>query len=153
MIDNLRRVGLPGQNLIKEFEELRLVAYLCPAKVWTIGWGSTRGVKPGMVITLAQAQKRFESDCFDAETAVSRNVLVPLNQNQYDALVSFVFNIGADKFRLSTLRRKLNAGDYAGAAKEFPKWKYANGKPSNGLIRRRKMERELFETPAELSLA
>jgi lysozyme len=152
-MNSRRPVGLPGQTVIKEFESLRLTAYRCPARVWTIGWGHTRTAKPGMVITPAQAQKLFESDCFDAENRVSRHVLVPLNPNQYDALVSFAFNVKYDPFVKSTLVRKLNAGDYEGAAREFSRWKYANGKEMPGLVRRRKMERELFETPAELSLA
>lgn len=148
-----RKLGLPGLNIIREFEQLRLVAYLpTPDDVWTIGWGHTRTARPGMTITPLQADKLLEGDVFDAETCVKRNVLVPLNQNQYDALVSFAFNIGCKKFRTSTLRRKLNAGDYAGAAAEFPRWKYQNRKVLAGLVRRRAAERELFETPAEWSL-
>jgi lysozyme len=106
-----------------------------------------------MVITPAQAQKLLESDCFDAETCVNRTILVPLNQNQYDALVSLAFNIGAPAFRKSTLARRLNAGDYSGAAAEFRRWKYQAGKELGGLVARRKDERDLFETPPELSLA
>jgi lysozyme len=148
-----RQVGHAGLCVIREFEQLRLVAYKpTPDDIWTVGWGHTRTAKPGMKITPAEADKLLQSDCFDAERAVDRNILVPLNQNQYDALVSLAFNIGKDAFRKSTLARKLNAGDYVGAAREFPKWKYQNGKMLGGLVRRRKAERELFETPAELSV-
>lgn len=147
-----RKIGPQGLKIIRDFEQLRLTAYLpTPDDVWTIGWGHTRTAKPGMVITRAQAEKLLESDCFDAENAVSRNVLVPLNPNQYDALVSFVFNIGRDAFRTSTLRQLLNAGEYAAAARQFSRWKYQKGKPLAGLVRRRAAERELFETPPEFS--
>lgn len=151
MIAGHRKISAAGKAIIKEHEQLRLVAYL-PTKrdVPTIGWGHTKGVKLGMTCTVEQAEKWLESDLFDAEVCINRNVLVPLTQNQFDALVSFAFNVGLSAFRTSTLRKLLNAGDYAGAAAQFPKWKYQKGKELGGLVRRRAAERALFEEPLEL---
>ena len=134
-------IGQAGEKLIKAFEGLHLKAYLCPAKVWTIGWGSTKGVTPSMVITEAEAQERFIADCIKAE----RNLVgVTLNQNQRDALISFVFNLGSGAFERSTLKMKLKRGDYNAASKEFPKWCYAKGVKLKGLTLRREAERQLF---------
>lgn len=139
---------LHNEQLIKEWEALRLEAYKpTPNDVWTIGWGHTATAKPGMTITKAQAQKLFEKDTAWAVNAVNREVNVGLNQNQFDALVSFVFNIGETAFRKSTLLRKLNAGDYEGAANEFPRWNKQAGKVLRGLVRRRAHEQELFLSP------
>lgn len=131
-------------SLIKEFEGLYLEAYLCPAKKWTIGYGHTKTVKPGMKITEAGADALLRHDLAWCEDAVNDNVKVPLTQNQYDALVSFIFNVGAGAFKRSTLLRKLNAGDYAGAANEFPRWNKGGGRVLRGLVRRREAERKLF---------
>lgn len=149
------RLGPKGLALIKHFEELRLVAYLCPAKVWTIGWGHTKGVKPGDTCTKEQAEKWLLEDCEEFERAVHMLVKVPITQNQFDALVSFTFNVGpdidadtiAEGLGDSTLLRKLNGGDYAGAALEFPKWNKGGGYVLPGLVRRRAAEQNLFLTP------
>lgn len=141
---------LENENLIKKWESLELKAYLpTPNDVWTIGWGHTKGVKRGMTITRHQAQRFFEEDVQWAEDAVNKLVKVPLNQNQFDALVSFVFNIGETNFRNSTLLRKLNRKDYEGAANEFPRWKHQKGKVLRGLVRRRAEEMEIFLDPVE----
>lgn len=148
------KTGAKGQALIKSFEDCRLRAYPDPktgGAPWTIGWGHTGPeVKPGLVWTQAQADAAFLSDLAAFERDVTSLVKVPLTQNQFDALVSFAYNVGSDidaddiaeGLGDSTLLRKLNAGDYAGAADEFLKWR----KPINlpGILRRRKAERVLF---------
>lgn len=137
-----------GLELIKKFEGLRLEAYLCPAAVWTVGYGSTYGVKEGMVITEEQAEDMLWRDVHVAEVCVNGAVTVPLTQGEFDALVSFVFNLGCGKFRGSTLLRKLNDGDYDGAADEFPRWCRAGGQPLAGLVARRAAEKVRFEESA-----
>lgn len=134
-----------GIALIKEFEGCRLEAYRCSAGVWTIGYGSTRGVKPGDKITAEAADERLRFDLRHAENAVKRYGPPGLRQHQFDALVSFVFNLGAEAFRHSTLLAKLTRGDARGAGEEFERWVYAGGRESPGLARRRKAERALFE--------
>jgi lysozyme len=138
---------------MERWEGLRLDAYLCPAKVWTIGYGHTRTAKPGMKITEADAKALLESDLGWATAAVNRLVRVPLNQNQFDALVSLVYNIGEGGFAGSTVLRRLNAGDYAGAARAFEMWNKITDSAgrkvvSRGLENRRASERLLFETSA-----
>ena len=133
-----------GIELIKKYEGCVLKAYKCPSGVWTIGYGHTNGVKSGMQITKAQALDYLKQDLSVFEKAVTNYVKVPLNQNQFDALVSFSFNCGAGALKTSTLLQKLNSSDYNGAANEFPRWKKSNGKVLNGLVRRRQEEKELF---------
>jgi len=141
---------LHNENLIKKWEGLKLKAYKpTPNDVWTIGWGHTKGVYQGMEINREMAQHYFEEDVKWAVDAVNREVKVGLNQNQFDALVSFVFNIGETNFKKSTLLKKLNAGDYNGAANEFPKWKYQNKVVLRGLVRRRAEEMEVFLNPVD----
>lgn len=136
---------MTGLDIIKKFEGLKLEAYLCPAGIPTIGWGHTRGVKLGQKISAAQAGVFLDHDYQEAEDAVKRLVKVPLNGNQLGALTSFVFNLGEGRLMGSTLLRLLNQGEYRLAALEFDKWVYSDGKKLNGLITRRKAERELFE--------
>lgn len=138
-----------NDNLIKKWEKLELEAYLpTPNDVWTIGWGHTHTTKPGMVITVKQAQDLFDRDTAWVEAALKKYVKVPLTQNQYDALASLVFNIGEGAFAKSTLLRKLNAKDYEGAANEFPRWNKQAGKVLRGLVRRRAEEMEYFLKPS-----
>lgn len=144
------RLSPKGLELIKAHEGLRLRAYQDVVGVWTVGYGHTGTAKPGMAITDEQADELLRHDVEQFEAAVNNLVHVPLNQNQFDALVSFTFNLGRAALYRSTLLRKLNAGDYSGAASEFGRWVNAGSKPWPGLIRRRKEERELFETPAEM---
>jgi lysozyme len=139
------KISDAGLELIKSFEGLYLKAYLCPAKVWTIGYGHTLGVMPGDVITKDQAEALLRKDLEQFEAVVNRSVSVPITQAQFDSLVSLCYNIGAKAFVTSTLLKKLNAGDYAGAAAEFEKWNKAGGVILPGLAKRRKKERELFE--------
>ena len=133
-----------GLDLIKEFEGLRLKAYLCSANVWTIGYGHTKGVKKGDTCTEDEADAFLVADVKWVLTAVERTVKVPLTGGQRAAVNSFIFNCGASAFRTSTLLRKLNQGDYKGAADEFPRWNKAGGKVIKGLVRRRAAERKVF---------
>ncbi len=133
-----------GLELIKEFEGLRLEAYLCSAKVWTIGYGHTKGVKKGDTCTQDEADAFLVADVKWVLTAVERTVKVPLTPGQRAAVNSFIFNCGAGAFRTSTLLRKLNAEDYKGAADEFTRWNKAGGKVIKGLVRRRAAERKVF---------
>ncbi|HCE7950020.1 lysozyme [Pseudomonas aeruginosa] len=138
------RTSQRGIDLIKSFEGLRLSAYQDSVGVWTIGYGTTRGVTRYMTITVEQAERMLSNDLQRFEPELDRLVKVPLNQNQWDALMSFVYNLGAANLESSTLRRLLNAGDYAGAAEQFLRWNKAGGKVLPGLVRRRASERELF---------
>lgn len=147
-----RRINSEGLSIIKEFEGLRLEAYLCPANVWTIGWGHTGPeVKRGMKITTARAEELLRVDLQRFEAAVHQ--LAPIaTDNQFSAMVSFAFNVGedidddtiAEGLGDSTLLKKHNAGDYAGAAREFAKWNKAKGQVLAGLTRRRAMEAALY---------
>jgi lysozyme len=139
------KVSDSGLNLIKKSEALRLLAYADTGAVPTIGWGHTRGVTLGLAITREQAEAFLREDVRDAEREVNRLVYVPLTQNQFDALVDFVFNIGGFKFERSTLLRMLNKKDYLGAANQFPRWVYDSKKVKQpGLVIRRDREKELF---------
>lgn len=133
-----------GIDLIKKYEGFRAKAYKCPADKWTIGYGHTRNVKPTDVITLHEAERFLRQDVEFAEKEVNRHNL-DINQNQFDALVSFVFNLGVGNFARSTLLRKIksNPNDPT-IRKEFERWIYAGGKVLNGLVRRRKEEAELY---------
>lgn len=140
------RINEAGLNLIKDFEGCRLKAYLCPAGVWTIGYGHTQGVKPDMVISQLQAERFLRQDLKRFEDAVTSLVKVPVTPNQFAALVSFAYNVGAGALYDSTLLRKLNKKDYKGAANEFLRWNKAGGKVLPGLTRRRIAEKDLFES-------
>ena len=150
-----------GLNLIKKFEGLHkldddgmVVPYRCPANVLTIGFGHTKGVKKNMRITKQEAEDLLRDDMKIYEAEVKRLVDVPLTQFQFDALVSFVYNLGAANFGSSTLLRKLNSGDYAAVPAQFMRWNKArvNGKlqPLTGLTRRRSAEAALFTLDAQL---
>lgn len=145
-------VGSAGLDIIKQSEALRLTAYAATEDerargIWTIGYGHTRGVKEGDTCTVAEAEAFLREDCADAEEGIHTLVKVPLNQNQYDALVSLTFNIGRGNLMMSTLLRMLNAGDYENAAHQFARWNKQSGKILNGLVARRAVEQELFERP------
>lgn len=138
-----------GIALIKEFEGCRLTAYQDSVGVWTIGYGWTqpvdgKPVRAGMTIKQETAERLLKTGLVSYESDVSRLVKVGLTQGQFDALVSFTYNLGSRSLSTSTLLRKLNAGDYAGAANEFLRWNKAGGKVLNGLTRRREAERALF---------
>lgn len=138
------KTGGQGKELIKRYEGLRLEAYRCPAGVWTIGWGHTKGVKAGMVIDLAEAERLLLEDLAVAERCVNADDCT-LTQNRFDALVSFAFNVGTANYRKSTLRKKVLADpDDKTIADEFERWVYAKGKVLLGLMRRRADECELY---------
>ena len=146
-----------GLKLVKTFEGKHNTGYLCPAGVWTIGYGHTgstlgQSSPKGMTITDEQIDILLKEDMKRFEKAVLRSVAVALTQNQFDALVSFAFNVGAGALATSTLLKKLNAGDYAGAAEQFLVWNKATNPQTKkkvalaGLTRRRQAERHLFLT-------
>lgn len=147
------KTGLNGLNLIKEKEGLRLKPYLCSAGVATIGYGSTM-YADGRKVTLKdaaisekQALELLANTLGKYEKAVNDYVKVPLTQNEFDALVSFTYNLGAGNLLSSTLLKKINAGDKAGAANQFDVWNKAGGKVLEGLVKRRAAEKALFLKP------
>ena len=142
-------VSNKGVDLICEFEGKRLVAYDDGVGVWTIGFGTIKypngvRVKKGDTCTLDQAKEYMRHDLIEFEHTVNSSVKVPLNQNQFDALVSLAYNIGSSAFKSSTLVKKLNTGDYQGAADQFNVWVNAGGKRMQGLVNRRDKEKLLF---------
>lgn len=140
-----------GLNIIKNFEGLRLKAYLCPAGVPTIGYGHTKGVSlQDPDITKERANELLAEDVAQFEAGVNDLVKVPLNQNQFDALVSFAFNLGVGALKQSTLLKKLNSGDYTGASAHFGRWIFAGNKAMPGLRKRRAAERMLFDKAVEV---
>ena len=135
-----------GIDFIKRHEALRLNAYLDAVGVWTIGYGHTSTAKKGMTITEAEAEKLLVDDLKTAEEEINSHNL-PLKQNQFDALVSFVFNVGVGNFRSSTLLKRLKANpNDPDIANQFKKWVYGNGKVLPGLVRRRNEEAKLYFT-------
>tara|TARA_B100000530_G_scaffold132705_1_gene82713 strand:- start:5271 stop:5696 length:426 start_codon:yes stop_codon:yes gene_type:complete len=133
-----------GIDLIKHFEGCELYAYKCPAGVWTIGYGHTKGVEPGMQITEQDAEDMLKEELIEYESYINDLVTVGLNQNQFDAMVSWVYNLGAGNLKASTLLKVLNAGDYAGVPEQMLRWNKAGGKVLEGLTRRRQAEADLF---------
>jgi lysozyme len=139
-----------GIDLIKSFENLVLKPYLLPGEhFWTAGWGhSGPDVIPSKTYTLTQALAWLLADVAAAENVVTHHVTYPLNQNQFSALVSFVFNVGGGKFTGSTLLRKVNAGDLAGVPLQLGRWIYgSSNRVMPGLIKRRRAEAALWNTP------
>ena len=133
-----------GIDLIKHFEGCELEAYKCPAGVWTIGYGHTKGIQPGMVITEETANDMLVEELEEYENYINSMVKCPLLQNQFDALVSWVYNLGPANLQASTLLKVLNAGDYAGVPAQIMRWNKAGGKVLEGLTRRRQAEADLF---------
>lgn len=146
------RISQAGIDLIKEYEGCKLEAYKCPAGVWTIGYGHTGpDVYKGRYIGPTMATMLLREDLERFEREVTAMLVIPVRQHQFDALVSFAFNLGSSALRKSTLLRKLNNGDYAGASAEFDKWTRAGGKVLPGLVRRRAAERKLFDSPVNVA--
>ncbi len=148
-------------GLIKKFEGLHKVkedglvhSYRCPAGKWTIGYGSCKGVRSGMKITVKEAEDLLIEDIKEHQKAIFRYVEVPLTQGQFDALVSFVFNLGAGSFKNSTLLKKLNKGLYDEVPEQLLRWNKARVegklKPLRGLTRRRAAEAAIFSRDARL---
>jgi lysozyme len=153
-----------GAALIKSFENClkpnghgNFVPYVDPVGVLTIGWGHTndngRQFGQDAVWTQEDCDDAFDADMRIFCAVVSNSVKVPLNQNQFDALVSFAYNVGSGGLKGSTLLKKLNQGDYAGAAGEFPRWNKGGGKVLPGLVRRRAAEMHLFLSSPSVSFA
>ncbi len=144
-----------GLDIIKEAEGLRLEAYL-EGSTWLIGYGHSRTAKEGMTITEAEAEQLLREDLLVTEQAVARIVTVPLNENQFSALVSLCYNIGARNFERSTVVAALNQGDYQGAADAFPNHARARVEGElvqlPGLVARRAKERDLFLKPVQMAL-
>lgn len=134
------RTNDEGIALIKQWEGLKLEAYLCPANVWTIGYGHTRTARPGMKITAQEAERLLKDDLRKFETAVSNAVRIDLTENQFAALVSWTYNVGEGAMKSSTLIRKLNSGDYDSVPTELLKWNKVSGKVNRGLANRRAAE-------------
>lgn len=143
------KISEKGLDLIKTFEGCKLTAYRCSAGVWTIGWGTTEPIQgkaicKGMTITQKQADQLLLDNLVQYEQGVSKAVKVKLNQNQFDALVSFTYNCGINALKRSDLLGYVNQKDFLKAANEFERWNKANGVVLGGLIKRRKAEKELF---------
>ena len=140
------KISLEGLSLIKKFEGCKLEAYYCSGGVLTIGYGHTGGVKETDVITQEEADKLLKGDVLKFEQYVEDNVIVELDQSQFDALVAWTFNLGPGNLRESTMLKKLNDSDYASVPSEMKRWNKAGGKTLDGLIRRRNAEALLFQS-------
>ena len=151
------QVSQNGINLIKEYEGFKSKSYLCPAGIWTIGYGTTRignnPVKKGMVCTREEAENWLKQDVIvflnGIESAINSGV--KLNQNQVDSLVSFVYNVGIGNFKKSTLLKYINDGFFVLAKNEFKRWNKGGGKVLPGLVARRAKESELFSSTDNLT--
>lgn len=140
----MREIPVQCVQLVMSFEVFRDTAYKCPAGVWTIGYGHTGNVHPGDFVTQVQAQEMLRDDLAMFGRAVERLILVSLNDNQFSALVSFTFNVGEHNLLESTLRKRLNKGDYACVPDQLARWNKGGGKVLSGLVKRRKAEGELW---------
>ena len=138
-------ISQEGLSLIKKFEGCELEAYKCAAGVWTIGYGSTKGVKEEDTLTQEEADNLLLHEMQEYEGYINDLVKAPLEQNQFDALVSWVFNLGPANLKASTMLKFLNAGDYHLIPSQIKRWNKAGGKVLEGLIRRREAEALLFE--------
>ena len=149
----MRQVNQAGIDLIRRFEGCRLEAYPDPATggaPWTIGYGATGpGIEPGVAWTQEEAEARLAEDVQRFADAVERVLTVDVSDNEFAAMVSLAFNIGAAAFRKSTLLRLVNDGHFEAAAQQFERWNRAGGRVMAGLTRRRQAERALFETPGD----
>jgi lysozyme len=140
------KISDSGRQFIRKWEGCCLKAYLDTGGVWTIGVGHTKNVHSGQVINEQQVDALLSEDLKEAENCINNAVQLSLSQNQFDALVSFTFNVGCDAFSNSTLLKKLNCRDITGAANEFPRWIYDNGRMITGLLKRRNEEKNMFLT-------
>jgi|TARA_R100000030_G_C3255282_1_gene123881 lysozyme len=138
-------ISQEGLSLIKKFEGCELKAYRCAANVLTIGYGSTKGVTEDMEITQEEAETLLQEEMHEYEGYINDMVKVPLEQHQFDAMVSWVFNLGSGNLSSSTLLRVLNEGKYEEVPEQILRWNKAGGKVLDGLVRRRTAESLLFE--------
>lgn len=140
------KISAEGLEFIREFEKLKLEAYRDSGGVWTVGYGHTGAdVTPGLKIDEPVAEALLRGDVGDAERCINSVVKVALSQPEYDALCSFIFNIGVKAFRESTMLRLLNEENYTAAALQFKRWVYDDRRVVAGLVNRREAERKLFE--------
>ena len=144
LVGKYMKISNNGLDLVKHFEGLVLEAYKCPAGVWTIGYGHTKDVQPGDSWSEDHADHMLEVEMEEYEKYINDLVTVELNQNQFDAMVSWVYNLGVGNLQSSTLLKVLNAGDYAGVPEQIMRWNKAGGKVLEGLTRRRQAEADLF---------
>jgi lysozyme len=148
----LLHINEAGLELIKHYEGWRSSPYLCSAARATIGWGSTWDRNGNAVtldhldITKKQGEYLLLREVRYSEAAIRKLIKAELTENMFSSLCSFIYNVGSGNFQKSTLRMKLNRGQYESAADEYPKWRKAGGRIVKGLVRRRKQERELFLT-------
>tara|TARA_B110000977_G_scaffold125839_1_gene161013 strand:+ start:189 stop:614 length:426 start_codon:yes stop_codon:yes gene_type:complete len=138
------KISKNGLDLIKHFEGCELEAYKCPAGVWTIGYGHIKTAVEGMTITQHQADEMLIEEMNEYEGYINNSVRVDLTQNQFDAMVSWVYNLGNGNLNASTLLKVLNSGDYAGVPEQMLRWNKAGGRVLEGLTRRRQAEADLF---------
>ena len=136
---------MEGLALIKKFEGCELEAYQCSAGVWTIGYGHTKGVQKGDVWSQNHAEHMLEVELEEFEGYINKYVTVALSQNQFDALVSWVYNLGPANLKSSTMLKVLNLGEYEDVPAQMKRWNKAGGKVLEGLIRRREAEACLFQ--------
>ena len=133
-----------GTSLIKDFEGFRTHAYQDAVGVWTIGYGHTKGVQPNDIISAAQGDKMLSEELAEYENYVNTLVIVPLHQHQFDALVSWTYNLGPTNLKSSTLLKVLNEGKYNEVPAQIRRWNKAGGKELEGLTRRREAEAQMF---------
>lgn len=144
------KINDAGLEIIKGFEGWSSKPYKCPAGIPTIGYGSIWTIDGDRVtmshheITEKEGEALLRRELNHVEKIIPKLIKVPLTENQFSSLCSFTYNVGSGNLQASTLRMKLNRGDYDGAANEFPKWRRAGGKILRGLVRRREAERNLF---------
>jgi lysozyme len=140
-----RMTSRAGRELIRQFEGERLESYRCPANKWTISVGVCGPhVTEGMKITQAESDELFAATLRTFELAINKLITAPVSQNQFDAIISLVYNIGLGNFQRSTLLRLLNQGRHRDAVLEFTRWSFANGQQMPGLLRRRRAEMAMF---------
>jgi lysozyme len=143
--NNLVNISEEGISLIKKFEGCELRSYQDAVDVWTVGYGHTKDVKPGQMITKEEAEEMLIEELTEYCSYVETAVEVPLHQNQFDALVSWTYNLGPTNLNSSTMLKKLNAGEYEDIPEQIKRWNKAGGKVLPGLERRRLAESLLFE--------
>tara|TARA_B100001094_G_scaffold328721_1_gene389773 strand:+ start:1320 stop:1757 length:438 start_codon:yes stop_codon:yes gene_type:complete len=139
------KISQNGLELIKHFEGCELEAYKCAAGVWTIGYGHIKTAVEGMTISQSYADELLDGEIVEYEDYVNAAVTAPLSQDQFDALVSWTFNLGNGNLNASTMLKVLNRGEYEEVPAQMKRWNKAGGKVLEGLIRRREAEANLFE--------
>lgn len=145
MLNPAMQYSSDGLHLTEEFEQCRLESYQDQRGIWTIGWGHTAGVGPGMKITQAMADALLQHDIANAVMVVNYVLSVPVTQSEFDAMVDLCFNIGNSAFAHSTMVKLINAREIESAAKEFERWDFVAGKKCAGLLRRRLIEEKEFD--------